>query len=177
MGGRRRAVGIGSTALYHYFESKQHCLFEIMARAVVRTRERFDHIVAANTDWRTALVALLESGFDLAPKDMHEYRVLLSQTIAGGCAASAPREEAARKSVRARTRELDAAWAAFLARGIGRATCRAATRSYSRGRCSAPTASGLVPPRRRALDRGDRALLRRPRAGAPRLGLTPAGGR
>ena len=28
------AVGIGSTALYHYFESKQHCLFEIMAQAV-----------------------------------------------------------------------------------------------------------------------------------------------
>ena len=25
------AVDIGSTALYHYFESKQHCLFEIMA--------------------------------------------------------------------------------------------------------------------------------------------------
>ena len=73
------SVDIGSTALYHYFQSKQHCLYEIMSRAVVRTRERFDQIVAANTDWRTALVELLESGFDLAPKDMHEYRVLLSQ--------------------------------------------------------------------------------------------------
>ena len=31
------AVGIGSTALYHYFESKQHCLYEVMSRAVVRT--------------------------------------------------------------------------------------------------------------------------------------------
>jgi TetR/AcrR family transcriptional regulator, cholesterol catabolism regulator len=112
------AVGIGSTALYHYFESKQHCLYEIMSRAVVRTRERFDHIVAANTDWRTALVELLESGFDLAPKDMHEYRVLLSQHDRLEARRSAPREEAARKSVRARKRELEAAWAAFLARGI-----------------------------------------------------------
>ena len=112
------AVGIGSTALYHYFESKQHCLYEIMSRAVVRTRERFDHIVAANTDWRTALVELLESGFDLAPKDIHEYRVLLSQHERLEARRSAPREEAARKSVRARKRELEAAWAAFLARGI-----------------------------------------------------------
>jgi AcrR family transcriptional regulator len=112
------AVGIGPTALYHYFESKQHCLYEIMSRAVVRTRERFDHIVAANTDWRTALVELLESGFDLAPKDMHEYRVLLSQHDRLEARRSAPREEAARTSVRARKRELEAAWAAFLARGI-----------------------------------------------------------
>ena len=26
------AVGVGSTALYHYFESKLHCLYEIQAR-------------------------------------------------------------------------------------------------------------------------------------------------
>ena len=39
------AVGIGSTALYHYFESKQHCLFEIMVRAVARLPRalRADH--------------------------------------------------------------------------------------------------------------------------------------
>ena len=28
------AVGVGSTALYHYFESKLHCLYEIQAEAV-----------------------------------------------------------------------------------------------------------------------------------------------
>ena len=36
------AVDIGSTALYHYFESKQHCLFEIMAKTVSDYRARFD---------------------------------------------------------------------------------------------------------------------------------------
>jgi len=30
------AVGIGSTALYHYFVSKEHCLFRIMADAEPR---------------------------------------------------------------------------------------------------------------------------------------------
>ena len=48
------AVDIGSTALYHYFESKQHCLFEIMGRAVREFRQRFDRIVASHDDWQEA---------------------------------------------------------------------------------------------------------------------------
>ena len=32
------AVGIGPTALYHYFESKLHCLYEIQALAVQADR-------------------------------------------------------------------------------------------------------------------------------------------
>ena len=54
------AVDIGSTALYHYFESKQHCLFEIMAKAVADFRERFDRITAAHDDWTDALIAVLQ---------------------------------------------------------------------------------------------------------------------
>ena len=37
-----KAVGIGSTALYHYFESKLHCLYEIQALAVQADREKFE---------------------------------------------------------------------------------------------------------------------------------------
>src|SRR5881227_923734 len=59
------AVDIGSTALYHYFESKQHCLFEIMAQTIGDYRARFDRIVAENTDWNEALVALLVDSFDI----------------------------------------------------------------------------------------------------------------
>ena len=42
------AVGIGPTALYHYFESKQHCLYEIMGQTVADFQARFDRITAAN---------------------------------------------------------------------------------------------------------------------------------
>src|ERR1700751_1036633 len=34
-------VGVGPTALYHYFESKQHCLFVILGDAVADFRGRF----------------------------------------------------------------------------------------------------------------------------------------
>ena len=39
-----KSVGIGSTALYHYFESKLHCLYEIMAEALEAEVERFERI-------------------------------------------------------------------------------------------------------------------------------------
>ena len=38
------AVGIGSTALYHYFESKLHCLYVIMAEALATYLENFERI-------------------------------------------------------------------------------------------------------------------------------------
>ena len=51
------AVGIGSTALYHYFESKQHCLYEIMVEAVTDS-ETPERITSLHDDW-TEVVAIL----------------------------------------------------------------------------------------------------------------------
>jgi AcrR family transcriptional regulator len=112
------AVGIGSTALYHYFESKQHCLFEIMAQAVSDYRERFDRITAAHEDWTEALVAVLVDGFDLTDREVIRQRVLVSEFGRVGVPRTSPREEAARASARARTRDLEFAWGTFLARGM-----------------------------------------------------------
>jgi AcrR family transcriptional regulator len=112
------AVGIGSTALYHYFESKQHCLFEIMAQAVADYRERFDRITTAHADWEEALVAVLFDGFDLTEPEVLRQRVIVSEFGRVGVPRTAPREEAARASARARTRDLEFAWGTFLARGM-----------------------------------------------------------
>src|SRR5215470_809215 len=37
-------VGVGPTALYHYFESKQHCLFVILGQAMTDFHARFAHL-------------------------------------------------------------------------------------------------------------------------------------
>ena len=47
------AVGIGSTALYHYFESKLHCLYEIMAEALESFQTRFDGSPGEHDDTAT----------------------------------------------------------------------------------------------------------------------------
>ena len=73
------AVDIGSTALYHYFESKQHCLFEIMAKTVGDYRQRFDRIVAEHEDWNEALVALLVDSFDLSEQQVLSQRLMVAE--------------------------------------------------------------------------------------------------
>lgn len=111
-------VGIGSTALYHYFESKQHCLFEIMAQAFIEFRGQFDRLVATHHDWGDGLVAALQSGFDLSEWEVLRLRVMTAEHTRIGLHASLPSEEAARAVVRTNKRDLEFSWGTFLARGM-----------------------------------------------------------
>ena len=112
------AVDIGSTALYHYFESKQHCLFEIMSRAVREFRDRFDRIVASHDDWQEALVAVLVAGFTLSDEDVLKLRVLTVEHGRVALPRPLPLEEAARVDVRTLKRDLEFAYGTFFARGM-----------------------------------------------------------
>jgi AcrR family transcriptional regulator len=112
------AVGIGSTALYHYFESKQHCLFEIMEQAIADFRARFDKIIAEEDDWTEALLAALHDQFLLTDQEVLRLRVLVAEIDRLGTAHPLPQEEAARDGARSEIRDLEFAWGAFLARGM-----------------------------------------------------------
>jgi AcrR family transcriptional regulator len=111
------SVGIGSTALYHYFQSKQHCLYEIMSNALDDHHQRFDRF-AAKGEWTDALVALLVDAFDLTDQEVLRQRVVVAQLARVGIPSALPREEAARAGTRARVRDLEFAWGTFLARGM-----------------------------------------------------------
>jgi len=112
------AVGIGSTALYHYFESKQHCLYEIMGRTLVEFHDRFERIVAQHDDWTDALVGVLTDAFSLSEREVLRQRILVAQLGRLGPPRALPREEAARAAARTRVRELEFSWGTFLARGM-----------------------------------------------------------
>jgi TetR/AcrR family transcriptional regulator, cholesterol catabolism regulator len=112
------AVGIGSTALYHYFESKQHCLFEIMEQAIADFRARFDRIIAEHDDRTEALLAALHDQFALTDQEVLRLRVLVAEIDRLGIAHPLPQEEAARDGARSEIRDLEFAWGAFLARGM-----------------------------------------------------------
>src|SRR4051794_22210389 len=113
-----KAVGIGSTALYHYFESKLHCLYEIMAEALEAEVERFDRITAEHEDFSEGLVAVLQSAFDLSEREVLRNRLLVSEQVLVGVHRTSEREEEARQLARERTRDLEFKWAAFLTRGM-----------------------------------------------------------
>src|SRR3954447_6911979 len=72
-----KAVGIGSTALYHYFESKLHCLYEIMAEALRDELEKFERITKEHDDFAEGFVALLNAIFDLDEHEVLRNRLLV----------------------------------------------------------------------------------------------------
>jgi TetR/AcrR family transcriptional regulator, cholesterol catabolism regulator len=111
-------VGLGSTALYHYFESKLHCLYEIHAEALEAERERFERLTADRDEFGPTLVCLLNGLFELSEHDILRNRVLVAEEGLLGVHRNSPREEQARRLARSRMRDLEFAWAAFLTRGM-----------------------------------------------------------
>jgi TetR/AcrR family transcriptional regulator, cholesterol catabolism regulator len=111
-------VGIGSTALYHYFESKLHCLYEIMAEALETEVARFERITGEHEEFEDALVAVLTEAFDLSEREILRNRLLVSEQVLVGVHRTSAREEEARQLARERTRDLEFKWAAFLTRGM-----------------------------------------------------------
>ena len=109
-------VGVGPTALYHYFESKQHCLYVIMDRAIADFRHRFAELTAARPDHLAALVAVLEDCFAVSDREVFCLRMLVAEQGVLAARRTPPAEEEARQSARARARDLEFAWAGFLAR-------------------------------------------------------------
>ena len=111
-------VGVGPTALYHYFESKQHCLYVIMDEAIEGFRSRFEELTADGDDPLERLVGVMDDCFRLSERDIQRNRVLVAEQGLLSARSGSPREEQARQAARARTRDLEFAWASFLSRAM-----------------------------------------------------------
>ncbi|MHB8335070.1 MAG: TetR/AcrR family transcriptional regulator [Acidimicrobiales bacterium] len=112
------AVGIGPTALYHYFVSKQHCLYEIMAAGLTDFKVRFEAAAASSPDWTEALVAQLVSSFNLSDQEILRVRILVAERGLMATHRNLPREETARSNARSLMRDLEFMWGTFLVRGM-----------------------------------------------------------
>ena len=108
-------VGIGPTALYHYFDSKQHCLYVILDQALAELHQRFDSITTTYADPRDALRAVCADCFELSESEVLRNRVLVAEQVLLTGEGSSPREEQARLAGREKTRALELAWTRFLA--------------------------------------------------------------
>ena len=113
-----KAVGVGSTALYHYFESKLHCLYVILADAIEDFHKRFEEITADRDDYLQALIEVLRDDYDLTDRQVLRNRVLVAEQGLVSITRTSRREEEARRLARDRIRRLEFAWATFLARGM-----------------------------------------------------------
>jgi len=112
-------VGVGPTALYHYFDSKQHCLFVILDDAIQDALARFERITAAERDIERALQQVVADAFDLTPLDVQRLRVLVAEHGLLSARRDRPSEgQQTRQVARSRTRDLELAWATLLARAM-----------------------------------------------------------
>jgi AcrR family transcriptional regulator len=110
------AVGLGPTALYHYFESKQHCLFEILVEAVDDALGEFTQL--SQGDFPTAFVSVVRGSFDRDGREVRRARVLVAEQALVRQPREAPREEDARLRAFALLKRYEEGWRDLLAGGM-----------------------------------------------------------
>jgi AcrR family transcriptional regulator len=111
-------VGIGQTALYHYFESKAHCLLTIMSMELTRSLETFREVTAAAPGAREALEAAIKAAYDVSPREVLQMRILQSHMDLLATPRPSEKEEAERLRARELVREIEGEWTALLKRGM-----------------------------------------------------------
>jgi len=111
-------VGIGQTALYHYFESKAHCLLTIMSMELNRSLERFREVTSAAPGAREALEAAIAAAYDVTPREVSQLRILQSHMDLLATPRPSEKEEAERHRSRELVREIEKEWTALLQRGM-----------------------------------------------------------
>ncbi len=111
-------VGIGQTALYHYFESKAHCLLTIMSLELNRSLERFREVTADVTPADKALEAAIAAAYDVSPREVLQMRILQSHMDLLATPRPSEKEEAERQRARGLVRDIEREWTALLERGM-----------------------------------------------------------
>lgn len=115
-------VGIGQTALYHYFESKAHCLLTIMSMELDRSLRRFREVTADVADADKALEAAVEAAYDVNPREVLQMRILQNHMDLLATPRPSEREEVERQAARKLVREIEQEWTALLKRGMADGT-------------------------------------------------------
>ena len=107
-------VGIGQTALYHYFESKVHCLLTIMSTELERSLERTRKVTADVDDAGEKVRVAVAAAFDVTQREALQARILMSHQDLLVGERSSKREEAERQRARELVREIEHEWAALI---------------------------------------------------------------
>lgn len=111
-------VGIGQTALYHYFESKVHCLLTIMSTELERSLAVTRKVIAEHDDHEATLRAAAAAAYQGTPREALQARILLSHQDLLITPRKSKREEAERQTARELVRAVETEWASMLRRGM-----------------------------------------------------------
>jgi AcrR family transcriptional regulator len=111
-------VGIGQTALYHYFESKAHCLLTIMRMELQRSHEMFLKATAGESDPMAALRAAVRAAYDVSGHDVLRMRILENNVDLLAERRQSKREEIERAAARELVQQIETSWTDLMQRGM-----------------------------------------------------------
>ncbi|AFR51021.1 TetR/AcrR family transcriptional regulator [Gordonia sp. KTR9] len=111
-------VGIGQTALYHYFESKAHCLLTIMRLELTDSVDRFRAGTAGIPDAAQALRSAIDASLRGEPIDALQRRILQNHMDILSTPRQSDKEEAERLRSRELVAEIEKNWADLIKRGM-----------------------------------------------------------
>ena len=115
-------VGIGQTALYHYFESKVHCLLTIMTLELTRSLARFREVTADVPEADRALELAISAAYDVTPREVLQMRILQNHTDLLATPRPSEKEEVERQKAREKVREIESEWTGLFERGMASGT-------------------------------------------------------
>jgi AcrR family transcriptional regulator len=115
-------VGIGQTALYHYFESKTHCLLTIMRLELQRSHDLFVEATKDAEDPVEALRAAVRAAYDVSPHEVLQMRILQSHMDLLSGVRRSKREEAERVAARQLVQVVERDWTNLLVKGMSQGT-------------------------------------------------------
>jgi AcrR family transcriptional regulator len=111
-------VGIGQTALYHYFESKTHCLLTIMRVELQRSHDRFVEATKDAADPVEALRAAVRAAYDVSPQEVLQMRILQNHMDLLSGSRRSKREEDERVAARQLVQVVERDWTNLLVKGM-----------------------------------------------------------
>lgn len=111
-------VGIGQTALYHYFETKAHCLLTIMRLGLRNSDAAFREATTGTSTALEALRAAVAAAYAISPQEVHQNRILQANLALLANTRSSRREETERQACREQVARIERNWADLLERGM-----------------------------------------------------------
>jgi AcrR family transcriptional regulator len=113
-------VGIGQTALYHYFESKAHCLLTIMRLELQRSHDMFTEATSSGAEPVEELRAAVRSAFSVSEQEIQQMRILQANMSLLATPRKSKREEAERVAARQLVQMVERDWTNLLMRGMSK---------------------------------------------------------
>lgn len=110
-------LGLDKSALYYYFESKHHCLYEIMRKAIGDFSAEFAG-ATGEEPFEPGFRRFLTEAFDLGPEEVAAKCVMVGEVAHLRVPRRLPREEEARRLVIADIRALEVDLAGYFERAM-----------------------------------------------------------